>query len=101
LRHQNPRIWALALSFLLLTLALTFPQALKPFRRLWMTIGEALGWVNTRIILSIVYCGLIVPLGAIRRMTGNDPMRRKFEPEAASYKIPRTKRPISHMLRQY
>ena len=35
-----------------------------------MTIGEALGWVNSRIILSVVYYLLIVPIGVIRRLGG-------------------------------
>ena len=101
LRGQSPRIWALALSLVLSGIALVFPPALKPFHRVWMTIGEALGWVNSRIILSVVYYVLIVPIGAIHRMTGKDAMRRKFDPAADTYKIPRARRPASHMQRQY
>jgi hypothetical protein len=100
-RGQSPRIWALALSLVLSGTALAFPPALKPFHRVWMTIGDALGWVNSRIILGLVYYVLIVPIGAIHRLTGNDAMRRKFEPAADTYKIPRTGRPASHMQRQY
>ena len=100
-RSQDPRMWALTLSLLLSAMALVFPPALKPFHRVWMTIGEALGWLNSRIILSAVYYLLIVPIGAIRRMSGNDPMRRKFERDAMTYKIPRIRRPASHMQRQY
>ena len=102
LRHgQSPRIWALVLSLALAGTALVFPPALKPFHRVWMTIGEALGWVNSRIILSVVYYVLIVPIGVIHRMTGKDTMRRKFEPASETYKIPRIKRPASHMQHQY
>ncbi len=100
-RGQNPRNWALGLGLLLSAMALVLPMALKPFHRVWMTIGEALGWLNSRIILSVVYYVLIVPIGAIHRMTGKDAMRRKFEPAAATYKIPRARRPASHMQRQY
>ena len=100
-RGQNPRIWALALSLVLLGTALVFPSALKSFHRVWMTAGEALGWLNSRIILGVIYYVVIVPIGAVRRMTGNDPMRRKFEQSAETYKIPRTRRPASHMQRQY
>ena len=100
-RGQNPRIGALALSLVLSGTALVFPPALKSFHRVWMTAGEALGWLNSRIILSVIYYVVIVPIGAIRRMTGNDPMRRKFEKDAETYKIPRAGRPASHMQRQY
>ena len=59
-RGQQPRLWALVLSLTLLTMALVVPAALTPFRRVWMTIGEALGWLNSRIILSLVYYVFIV-----------------------------------------
>ena len=100
-RSQNPRTWALIVAVVLSATAVVFPPALKPFRRLWMTIGEALGWVNSRIILSVVYYVVILPIGGIRRLSGNDPMRRKFERDATTYKIPRVGRPASHMRRQY
>jgi hypothetical protein len=66
-----------------------------------MTLGEMLGWVNSRIILSVLYYLLIVPIGALQRMSGSDPMRRKIERNAMTYKIPRKSRPASHMMRQY
>lgn len=100
-RSENPRIWALILGLVLAAMALTFPRALKPFHRVWMTIGEALGWVNSRIILSAVYYALILPIGVLRRLSGTDPMRRKFEPDTVTYKIARTQRPASHVRRQY
>jgi hypothetical protein len=98
---QGPRIWALALGFLLVAAALIFPVALRPIFRVWMWVGELLGWVNTRIILLLVYYAVIVPIGGLLRMTGKDPMRLKFEQDAKSYRILRTKRPASHMQRQY
>jgi hypothetical protein len=101
LRGHNLRVWSLALSIFLLAMALLLPRALRPFHRLWMILGEALGWLNSRILLSILYYLVIVPIAVIRRTSGNDPMRRKFEPSVTTYKIPRTRRPASHMQRQY
>jgi len=100
-RGQAVRMWALLPAVALFAAAMAFPHALRPVHRRWMAVGEALGWVNTRVILTAVYGLLIVPIGALGRMKGKDPMRRKFEPEAESYRIPRTKRPASHMERQY
>ena len=101
LREQGPRIWALTFAIVLAATALIFPPVLKLFFRLWMTIGEMLGWLNTRLILILTYYGLIVPIGAVFRLTGNDPMRRKFDGNAETYRIPRSKRPPSHMHHQY
>ena len=98
---RDPRTWALIMGFVLSAMALVAPPALRPFHRVWMTVGEALGWLNSRIILSVVYYLLIFPIGAVRRLSGSDPMRRQFEPDADTYRIRRVARPASHMQRQY
>jgi Saxitoxin biosynthesis operon protein SxtJ len=100
-RGQRVRSWALGISLVFAVTGLVFPAALRSFRKLWMILGEGLGWVNSRIILGVVYFLVIVPIGAIRRISADDPMQRKFKPDAASYKIPRASRPASHMQRQY
>ena len=100
-RGHSPRIWAIVLGFLLAAAALVWPAGLGPFFRLWMRLAELLGWVNTRIILLLVYYAVIVPIGWILRMTGKDLLRLRLEPGSQSYRIVRSKRPPSHMQHQY
>lgn len=100
-RGESPRMAALAIAIVMSATGLIYPPVLRPVFKVWMAIGEVLGWVNTRVILTVVYYGLIVPIGAVLRMTDKDPMRRSFEPDAATYRILRAKRPPSHMQRQY
>jgi hypothetical protein len=100
-RGQDLRKWAITLSIVVAVAALVFPRSLKSFHRIWMGIGEKLGWVNSRIMLGLLYYIVIVPLGVIRRSIGKDPMQRKLQPDLESYKISRTRRPPSHMQRQY
>jgi hypothetical protein len=66
-----------------------------------MGLADVLGWINTRILLSIVFFGLITPMGVVMRRLGKDPMRRAVEPAASTYRVNRTARPPSHMLRQF
>jgi hypothetical protein len=40
---------------ILAALGLVLPQSLAPVYRLWMKLGLMLGWINSRIILSIVF----------------------------------------------
>jgi hypothetical protein len=101
IRGHNIRTWSLAIAIAFGLLGLIAPQILKPVFRVWMALGEVLAWINTRIILTIVYYALIVPTGVILRLRGKDPMRLKFERDADSYRVVRGKREASHMLRLY
>src|SRR5262245_37268194 len=78
-RHQNPRLWALAIAIVMSGTGLIYPIVLRPVFRVWMAVGEVLGWINTRIVLSLLFYVVIVPTGALLRMANKDPMRRKFD----------------------
>lgn len=100
-RAEDVRLWALALSIMLMVSALAFPRRLKLPYRVWMSLGQALGWLNTRIILSVVFYGLFTPIGWARKLVGEDPMSRSFEPDVETYRHVRQPRPSSHMMRQF
>jgi len=101
IRGHNIRMWALAVALVFGVLGLILPQILKPVYRVWMAFGEVLAWINTRIVLTILYYALIVPIGMILRLNGKDPMRLKFDREATTYRITRGKRQASHMQHMY
>ena len=100
-RADGPRLWALALAVVLVVPALVLPRSLTHVHRAWMAAGEVLGWINTRIILSVIFYGLVTPMGIVMRRFGHDPMRRRFEPEAATYRVPKPARAAGHMTRQF
>ena len=100
-RGEAPRAWALILAGILVGPALVYPPILKEPFRLWSALGRILGWINTRIILSIVFYGMFAPIGLVLRLMGKDSMRRSFDPRAASYRQPRTARPGTHMKQQF
>jgi hypothetical protein len=67
----------------------TFPTVLKPFQKLWMIISILIGWVMTRLILIILFYGILTPIGIIARLCGKDFLDRKFNKNANSYWISR------------
>jgi hypothetical protein len=95
------RTWALIVALALIGSAAVFPRALEPLHRRWMQLAEVLAWVNTRIILFAVFYAVIVPIGAVLRITGKDPLQLKFAPDDPTYRIVRPKRPPTHMHRQF
>ena len=83
----------LALGGGLVGLGTLVPGLLGPVYRVWMTLALALGFVMTRVILTIAFVVLFVPIGLVFRLIGRDPLRQRPDPGAASYWIPRSDGP--------
>lgn len=50
-----------------------------------MALGYALGWINSHIILGLVYILVLQPIAILMRFTGHDPLRSKRH-NLASYR---------------
>jgi len=51
----------------------------------WMLFAKALGWVNTRILLSLMYFVIFTPFRIISIIIGKDFLDRKIEKDRESY----------------
>jgi hypothetical protein len=67
--------------------ALLAPVGLRPVYAGWMKFGQLMNWINTRLILGIVFFGVLLPVGLIMRLFGRDPMRRGRDSEASTYRV--------------
>lgn len=67
--------------------ALIAPDSLKPVYRGWMRFGLMLSKITTPIIMGLVFFVLILPFGVVLKILGKDPMRRRFDATAGSYRI--------------
>ena len=100
-RGEDPHLWSLVIGVLLAILAIILPRSLSRIYQIWIIIGNALGWVNTRVILALGFYGIFTPMGLALRLLGKDPMRRKFDPTTNTYRVLRSSRPGSHMHKQF
>lgn len=95
----NPIVVSIGMGILFV--GLVFPMGLYFPYKLWMLIGETLGWINTRIILSFIFFFLFTPIGIIKKIFGTDSLKRKLEPNAKTYRIDCTERSPDHMERPF
>jgi hypothetical protein len=98
---QNPRLWAFVVAGLLVIPAAVWPRSLDRVYRIWMILGRVLGEINSRIILTLIFFGVVLPIGVAKRWLGDDPLLRKLDRHAATYRKTREARPPSHMRRQF
>jgi hypothetical protein len=80
-------LWAVAVTVALLALA--WPRGLSPLYRVWTAIGRVLGYVNTRLLLGVVFFGVILPMGATRRAARRPSLIKSLDPSSTSYRVVR------------
>lgn len=98
----DKNLWAwqtvtLPLGGSLIAWALLHPASMIYFYKPWMKLAEGLGFINTRIILFIVFFLLFFPVGLCLRLFGKDPMQRQLDPEINSYRHTREPPTRDHM----
>ena len=81
--HKEP----LLIGVLFLAASLSYPKILKYIYIIWMIIGGVLGFINSRIILSLVYFILFTPFAIFFKLIGKDPLSRTFDKTKKSYRI--------------
>ena len=79
--------WWLTASAVFALLALAAPSVLAPANKLWSKFGLMLHAIMSPIILAILFFVFVTPIGLLMRLTGKDPLRRRFEPATKCYWI--------------
>lgn len=75
------QVWKLEifiiLAIIFLVVAMTYPLIFQPFARFWFALSTALGTVVSKIILTVLFFVIVLPIGLIRRALGKDAMQMK------------------------
>ena len=77
------RSWTIWISFPILILGLIAPRLLLYPYKSWMALGHALGWINSRIILGLVFLLVLQPIAFTMKLFGYDPLRKKKNNESS------------------
>ncbi len=77
--------WIVAISVVVGIVGVIAPAAIRWIYVGWMIAVFPIGWVVSHTIIAAVYYLVITPIGLIMRMSGRDPMDRRFDPAAKTY----------------
>lgn len=91
-------IFAIGISLVLL--GFFIPKILKPIYIIWMTFATILGWIMTRVILTILFYFIVTPIGLIARIFGTKFLDLSWQDNAESYWNKRDKE-VSDMEKQF
>jgi hypothetical protein len=87
-KHHIPYRVCLTAGPTLLVAGLVAPVLLGPVEKVWMALARVLGFINSRILLSVVFFLLVAPVALLLKLLGRDPLARRRDPKASSYWLP-------------
>ena len=80
-----PILWQIGVALAVVGSAL--PRVVKPLFYAWMTLALALGYVMTRVLLTLFFFLVLTPVALIFKLIGRDALQRKLDRDAPSYWI--------------
>ena len=87
------RIWTLWIAIPFLIIGILKPRLLFYPYKGWMALGLALGWINSRIILGLVFFFVLQPIAFLMKFVGYDPLKTKkgnemsFREKKSNYQV--------------
>lgn len=86
---------------LLILLGILYPGILKSIHKVWMGLALSMGWIVSRILLTLLFILITIPIGMLTRLLGKDLINHKIEKERTSYWIPKRKQDKTHFEKMY
>ena len=71
-------IYFVSVGLIFLSLGLIAPKTLKPIYKVWMTFAVIVGWIMTRLILSVLFYSVITVIAILTRIIGKDFLNLKI-----------------------
>lgn len=86
-------LFIIAAAFIIIGLAVPF--ILKPIHKVWITISIILGWIMTRVILSVLFYLVVTPTRCLARLFGKQFLDLKIDKNVSSYWISKEKQKLN------
>ena len=99
-RFYNSGVFG-TVGVLLIVLGVSKPSLLKWPSTIWWRFSRALGYVNARVLLTVMFVLVFVPIGVLCRVTTLDPLRRRRSQWSGWVPYPARYRNRAHYSRMY
>ena len=90
-----------AVGAALVALGVARPRWLALPNAVWWTLASALGWLNARILLSLIFFLMLTPLRAMWGLRGYDPLERRRRQFRGWSQYPKRYRDTTHFERMF
>jgi hypothetical protein len=101
MRNHPVPYWPWAVGAVLALLAIAWPAAIRPIYSAWMLVARALNRVFMPLLIGALYFLVLTPFAFVLRLCGFDPLARRFDAGASSYRVASRKSPARKMERPF
>jgi hypothetical protein len=68
-------VWPIKVSVFCILIIMIKPLLIYPFTFIWLNISDLLGKIMSRVILTVVFIFVLVPVGFVRKISGKDNLK--------------------------
>jgi hypothetical protein len=79
--------WPWTVAVVLAGAAMTRPALLYYFNSAWNALGKVLGWINTRLILGLLFYAVVTPMGVLLRLFARSGSHANDDGVTNSYRV--------------
>lgn len=77
--------YLLACGILFIISGLLLPAVLKPLQKVWMGFAVVMGFVMSRVILTLLFFGIVTPIAVMMKVLGKDLLGERIVKAQPSY----------------
>ena len=86
---EQLRWWSALMSAIILAVAFTRADVLRPANKLWTRLGALLHKIVNPIVLGVMFFLVVLPTGLLMGLFRKDPLRTRYDKTAGTYWIER------------
>jgi len=94
-RGKDLFVYCFSIGSILIILGGITPFILKPIYKIWMIFAVIIGWIMTRIILSVLFFSIITIIGLFTRLIGKDFLNLKSKSNESYWNIRNKERELN------
>ena len=96
-KGKNSAVYFGTAGIFLSVLAVLTPMILKPLNKIWMSFSIILGWIMTRVILTVLFYLAITPIGLLIKLFRKDFLELKIDKSQSTYWQKREKKKFNQI----
>ena len=86
-------MWIAVIAGVVIVLYYLVPPLRRRIFMAWLGVAFPIGWLLSHLLLTVVFCLVVLPIGLLMRLLRYDALHRRIDSRAPSYWIERDSQP--------